>query len=128
MVRSRARLIIALAASVIVGSGCLHAGVGSGADPFGGADENRILVRVENLADSDMTVSALGPRQRQSLGVVPGRSSARFEIPWRGRDFLRFQIEPMDGAPHTTDAVSLEPGEQIQLFLQWPASRSTVRR
>jgi len=128
MACSPARLFLALAVSVLAGSGCLSTTGGSGADPFGGADENRILVRVENLADSDMTISALGPRQRQVLGVVRGRSSARFEIPWRSRDFLRFQIEPMDGAPHTTDAVSLEPGEQIQLFLQWPASRSTVRR
>jgi len=125
---SSARLLVAVALSAALGSGCLSSGTGWGPDPFAGEDQSQVFVQVENLSDADMTVSALASRQRHSLGVVRSRSSARFAIPWRAPDLLRFQIEPMGGPPHTTDALSMEPGERVQLFLQLPASRSTVRR
>jgi len=99
-----------------------------GADPFRSADDDKIPIQVENLSAEDMMVMVLGTARRHDLGRVNSRSTARFAVPWSRSEQIRIQIEPMTSSPHTVSAASVEPGDHLELILNFPASRSVLRR
>jgi hypothetical protein len=99
-----------------------------GTDPFRSADENQISIQVENLSAEDMMVMVLGTARHHDLGRINSRSTARFAVPWSRSEQIRVQIEPTTGSPHTVSASSVEPGDHLELVLNFPASRSVLRR
>lgn len=98
-------------------------------DPFATTSEQRVSVRVENLTSEDVSVRALGPGRRMELGQIRARTVQQFSIPWTSFRDIRFQLElTTGGRPHTTQAVPVASGDQVNLFVGLPLSRSQVRR
>ncbi|TVR52611.1 MAG: hypothetical protein EA421_13445 [Gemmatimonadales bacterium] len=100
----------------------------TGPDPFSTGDERSFSIQVENLSSEDMRVAVLGPDRRHDLGQINPRSTGRFAIPLSEHAQVRIRIEPISGSPHTMPAMTVEPGDHLELFLQFPASRSMLRR
>jgi hypothetical protein len=120
------RSLVALALVVSTASCGLPGG--RGADPFARADERSLLIRVQNLNLDDMNVTAVTAGQRYPLGLVNGRSTRHFSIPWSSFEDVRFQIDPVTGRRHTTPGLTVGPGENIELVIQRNVQRSFVRR
>jgi hypothetical protein len=97
-------------------------------DPFRGQAERQLTVRVENTGTEEVSVLALGPGRRTSLGRIQGRSVRQFSVPWSSVQDVRFQIEPLGGRRVTTAGIVVGPGEFIQLVVTQPVDRSYVRR
>ncbi|TVP47565.1 MAG: hypothetical protein EA350_04760 [Gemmatimonadales bacterium] len=122
------RAFTVVAVALVVG-GCAILGGGiTSSDPFRSQAERRLSVRVENVNTDEMTVNALAPGRRHSLGRIPGRSVQQFSIPWASTQDVRFQIEPLRGRRHTTRGVSVGPGESVHLLITQPVERSAVYR
>lgn len=97
-------------------------------DLFSSRDERSFSIQVENLSTEDMRVSVLEPDRRHDLGQIKPRSTGRFTIPMSDHAQVRIWIEPFSGSPHTIPAMSVGPGDHLELVLQFPASRSILRR
>ncbi len=113
---------------VLLLGGCAAIGGGSGWDPFAGAAERRLAVRVENVSRDDVRITALAPGRRLEMGLVGGRSRRDFSIPWQAMEDVRFQIEIVAGRRHTTVGVPVAAGDRVELIVQDPIQRSIVRR
>lgn len=101
---------------------------GRGADPFADAGERSVLVRVQNMNLDDMTVTAVAAGRRHELGMINGRSTRHFTVPWSTYDEVRFHIDPATGRRFTTRGVTLGPGESVELVIQHNVRQSFVRR
>ena len=100
-----------LAASACGGGRSLATG-----DPFSGdgtATEARVRVRNSNFYDA--TITAIGDNVRRRLGTVGGNSSATFTMPWEFSGGLRIQIDLLAGPTCTTDTVTVNPGDIVDL-------------
>lgn len=122
----RVRRFMGLGVVLLALSGC--AALGTANDPFRTQSEQQLIIRVENTGVDDVTIHAMGPGRRVSLGRIQGRSIRQFSIPWSSVQDVRFQIEPLGGRRVTTQAVLVGPGEFIQLVVTQPADRSFIRR
>jgi hypothetical protein len=120
-------LILAAVLLLVGGCAALSGGITS-SDPFRSQAEQRLSVRVENIHGDEMTVSAIAPGRRHSLGRIQGRSVQQYSIPWSATQELRFQIEPLTGRRHTTRGVPVAPGEVVSLVITQPVERSLIRR
>jgi hypothetical protein len=120
-------LVLAAGALILTGCAALSGGITYN-DPFQSTSERRLSVRVENTNGFDMSVVALAPGRRYQLGQVQGRTIRQFSIPWSQHQEVRFQIEPVAGRRHTTQALPVGPGEWIWLQITEPINRSVVRR
>ncbi len=120
-------LLLATLVFLTTGCGALSAGI-TGSDPFAGHAERRLSVRVDNGNTSDMSVRAIVPGRRVELGRVRARTVQQFSIPWSGHQEVRFQVEPMGGRQHTTNGISVGPGDFVNVVITDPVSRSFVRR
>jgi hypothetical protein len=119
----------AVLAVVFAGSGCSALTGGFAAnDPFQTQSERQLTVRVENTGNEEVTVVAVGPGRRTSLGRIQGRSVRQFSVPWNSVQDIRFQIEPLGGRRVTTASVMVGPGEFVQLVVTQPVDRSYIRR
>jgi hypothetical protein len=122
------RTLVLAAVFLLVGGCAVLSGGITSSDPFRSQAEQRLSVRVENVNFDDMTVTALSPGRRHSLGRIPGRSTRQYSIPWSSTQEIRFQIEPQTGRRHTTRGVPVGPGEFVSLIITQPVERSVVRR
>ena len=87
-----------------------------GADPFSGAGtaaDARVRVRNSNFYDA--TLIALSDNGRRRLGTVGGNSTAVFTMPWEFSGSLRIQIDLLAGPTCTTDVITVNPGDTVDL-------------
>jgi hypothetical protein len=87
-----------------------------GQDPFagsGGAPQVRIVVRNGNFYDATLTAIIDGGRRR--LGTVVGNQSSTFVMPWDFTGGLRIQIDLLAGPSCTTELITVNPGDNLQL-------------
>jgi hypothetical protein len=75
-----------------------------------------------------VSVRALSAGSRVSLGTVDPRSRRAVAIPWNNRDNVRFQLELLAGRSHTTQSLTVGPGDRVELWIGDPVQRSVVRR
>ena len=98
-----------------------------GGDPFSGAGtatEARVRVRNSNFYDA--TLIALSDNGRRRLGTVGGNSTAVFTMPWEFSGGLRIQIDLLAGPSCTTDVITVNPGDTVELEIL-PVTNSFCR-
>jgi len=119
----------AVLAVVLLLAGCGLVGAGRGDwDPFRGADERQLQVTVENLTNTDVTVTVLAAGRRERLGIINSRTRDTFGVSWSNTRAVRFRLDPLGARSHTTTALSAAPGEHLEVIVQQPITRSFVRR
>ena len=115
---------LALAAALLLLPGC---GLFSQRDnPFRTESAGRISIVVENRNTESVLVEVLEDERRLGLGTVAGRARAAYVIPWPETQELRFVITPPQGREHTTTGVRIEPGSEIELWVQDPVELSVL--
>jgi hypothetical protein len=102
----------------------------AGGDPFsaggaGAATEARIRVRNQNFYDA--TITALSDNGRRRLGTVGGNSSATFTMPWAFSGGLRIQIDLLAGPTCTTDVITVNPGDTVEMDIMPDMNSSFCR-
>jgi hypothetical protein len=114
MIRRSPFLVLSLLA------GCATAGKAVDADPFKEAPKGRqeIRIAVENLNFNDARLFALSLGKRQRLGIVAGKRSAVFTIPWPGPEPLRIEIDLLAGPKCTTRMIETDPGDTLDLIIE----------
>ena len=116
-----------LAAALLTAVGC--AGVRTATNPFeeGAATSRIITIEVENHNFNEATLRAVSRTERR-LGVVTGNGKGTFTIPWMTVDDLRIRIDLLAGDLHTTNRVTVGPGDSVHLTIQNPLRRSLLTR
>lgn len=88
------------------------------ATPFGEEPADRsIRIFVTNLNFMDATLWALTPGTREKLGVVTGKREAIYTLPWRNYTDLKIEIDILAGPRCTTEALPVDPGDDIELII-----------
>jgi hypothetical protein len=122
--RSRGFARPLLAAALLVLPGC---GAFSQRDnPFRTESAARLSIVVENRNTQSVLVEVLDSERRLGLGTVAGRTRAVYVIPWPDTQQIRFVITPPQGLEHTTRGVRVEPGSEIELWVQDPVELSVL--
>ena len=100
-----------------------------GSDPFsgGGAAAAQIRIHIRNLNFYDATITALGDTGRRRLGTVSGNQSATFTMPWTFTGSLRLEVDLLAGGTCTTDAITVNPGDDVDLQIQSTTSANFCR-
>jgi hypothetical protein len=128
--RLRAAVLLVLSAGTLLMGGCGTSGrTIPGADPFaGGAAAAEVRLRVRNNNFYDATLWALNDSgSRRRLGTVSGNQSAVFTMPWPYAATLRVQIDLLAGSTCTTDPISVNPGDDLELQIQSTATSNFCR-
>jgi hypothetical protein len=103
---------------------------GTRADPMarGGGERDMITLRVNNLNFNDATLTLMTSGTRNRIGIVPGKSTQTFTVPWPNLQELRVQISVLAGGNFTTSPVTVGPGERVELLIQENVRASQLRR
>ncbi len=95
-----------------------------GQDPFrGDSGPPQLRIRVQNLNFYDARLTTIGDNGRRRLGTVGGNQRAVFRIPWAFPTGMRIEIDLLAGPSCITEAIVVEPGDEIQF--QIPANLET---
>ncbi len=88
-----------------------------GADPFsptaGTAAEIRVRVRNSNFYDA--TLTAAGDMGQRRLGTVGGNQTSVFTTPWTATGGLQIRVDLLAGPTCITDAITVSPGDMVEL-------------
>jgi hypothetical protein len=115
---------LTLAALPVLLTGC---GLLSGRDnPFRSESAARLSIVVENRNTDSVLVEVVEPERRVGLGTVEGQGRAVYVIPWPEAQELRFVITPPQGRSHMTTGVRIEPGTEVELWVQDPVEMSVL--
>lgn len=94
-------------------------------NPFGGAAEmQQIRITVTNLNWNDATLHALRGGERVRLGVVSGKSDARYTIDWPMNLDLQVEIDLLAGGTCRTRRMAVSPGDVVDLQIDANLDRS----
>jgi hypothetical protein len=77
-----------------------------------------LRIDVTNLNFQDATLHALRGGERHRLGTVTGKGSATYTIEWRTPQTFQLEIDLLAGGRCTTRAVTVDPGERLQLQIE----------
>lgn len=102
-------------------------------DPFGGpqgqgglSDQIHIIARSQN--PEDVVLYALSSQGTERLGRLDRSNQEVFRLPWSDVGELRIRVEILAGPRHTTNALSVQPGDRVELWVQPDAEDSFIRR
>lgn len=90
--------------------------------------QGSISLLVNNLSFNDATLTLLTPGNRSRLGVVSGKGTQHFTVPWPGAQELRIQVSLLAGGSFTTSPVTVGPGERLELVIQESGRGTVIRR
>lgn len=80
------------------------------------AERQEIRVQIQNHNFSDATIYSIEREgHRKRLGIVTGKSDSVFTLPWKTSEPLRFEFELLAGPRCTTEAMSVDPGDTLEL-------------
>lgn len=80
------------------------------------ASRNQVQIQVQNFNFADATVWVLvRDARRQRLGIVTGKSSAVFTIPWTFSEPLRLEFDLLADVRCITEELSVDPGDILEL-------------
>ncbi len=110
--------LAALALGLLLTAGCASAGTADG--PFDDRSQaDQIRIEVENHNFSDVTVWAVVQGARRSrLGTVRGKSDSVFTLPWDFSLPLALELDLVAGPRCTTEELTVDPGDSVQLQIQ----------
>ena len=111
---SRVSFVLALAAVV---AGCVSGGGRS--VPLFGEPEGKLLlqIQVQNNNFNDATLHAIWNGSRRRLGTVTGKSKATYTLEWTTSNPLQLEIDFLAGGVCTTQAITANPGETLDLII-----------
>ena len=105
----RTSLIVIL---LVLGTGCA-----SSRTPFD--DPNRptdvVEIEVANRNFNQATLWSVGLGERRRLGIVPGKGTETFIIPWTVSGMLQFEIQILSDARCLTEELDTDPGDLLYL-------------
>jgi hypothetical protein len=109
-------------------SGSSHAGRSSRASfaPSPGATSIRVYVTNRNFMDA--TIWAVSTGTRKKLGVVTGKRDAVFTVPWDIPTALWLEIDMLAGDRCTTEALQVDPGDDIEVVVDVDMNGSPLCR
>lgn len=113
--RTRSALVLGTLLTSFALAACAGAG-STTSDPFdgpGGRNEFRILVQNDNFYDA--RVYTLLDGVRRLLGTVGGKTNGVFTMPLEFSQELRLEIDLLAGPTCVTQALTVDPGDTIQL-------------
>jgi len=87
-------------------------------------EANQVKVIVDNRNFSDARLFAVTVGKRVGLGVVGGKDSATFTIPWAYPDQLRIEIDLLSGPSCTTRSIEADPGDTLDLQIESAFNRT----
>jgi hypothetical protein len=121
---TRVAAVATLGLSLGLGA-CAGSGPNVSADPFSAATEGpqTISIHVTNLNFQDARLWAVSTAGRQRIGVVGGKANAVYRISWEFSRPLRFEIDLLAGPSCTTDALMVDPGDELQLQIEMDLAR-----
>ncbi len=80
------------------------------------AERSQVQIRVENFNFNDATVWVrVREERRQRLGIVTGKSSAVFTIPWTISEPMRLEFDLLADVRCVTEELSVDPGDILEL-------------
>jgi hypothetical protein len=111
----RKAAFLALPVALMAFAGCSH----NGDRPMftrtpGQGDKVTIHADNQNFLDAD--VYALWNGQRDRLGMVTGKSTQTFDVPFRDND-LQLQIDFVGSGVMTTDHITVWQGDQVDVVI-----------
>ena len=123
----------AVGAVLLLGvTGCASArGKPTSGNPFAQelAEHGEIQIRILNMNFNDATVWALvRDVRRERLGMVTGKSEATFTMPWTFSDALSLEFDLIGGVRCITEALSVDPGDIIELQISVEPSQDPTCR
>lgn len=86
-------------------------------DYFQEEGDAAISLRVDNNNFNDATLWVLADGARRRLGIVGGNTRRTFRIPWTGVRTVRVEVDLLAGGGFTTDPLSVERGEELDLVI-----------
>jgi hypothetical protein len=105
-------------------AGCAASGGRGSGNPFGDDGPPRqIRLIVTNHDFNDATLDAFRDAERIRLGVVTGKTEETFTLPWPTTQTLQLRISLLSAGDCLTDAITVDPGEVIELQIQLQAVR-----
>jgi hypothetical protein len=99
-------------------------------DPMAGMDGSggSVSLRVTNMSFNDATVTVIRSGSRSRLGVVSGKGTALYTVPWAGVQELRLHISLLASGTYTTPPVTISSGERLELVVEENLRLSSLRR
>ncbi|MGD8318920.1 MAG: hypothetical protein PVJ02_00650 [Gemmatimonadota bacterium] len=127
----RTLLLLGLAASTVLTAGCSLLRRGDSGDAFARSQAGRQVLEIVviNLNFNDATlwvVSRAGKRTR--LGMVTGKDEGHFTIPWAFSEPMAIEIDMVAGPRCTSDTLTADPGDIIELRIDVAFSESSACR
>lgn len=105
----RTRLI---ATALVLGAGCAPSGAAfDDATP----PPDRVEIEVVNRNFNQAEIWALGLGGRRRLGIVPGKATETFTLPWAASGYLRLEMQILSDATCLTDELDTDPGDLLYL-------------
>ena len=117
-----ARVVLAMAVTVLVAACAARAGEGNPAITPG--LEDQIEIRIINNNFSDARMYAVHPRGREYIGMLTGKTEANYFLDWDLSQTLAIEISLLAGGTCTTDELTVDPGEA--LFLSIDSTMATM--
>ena len=122
----RTRLAPLLTLAIALGvTACAGSSPNLNADPFEAASEGpqTISIHVTNLNFQEARLWAVSSAGRQRIGVVGGKADAVYRIPWDFSKPLQVEIDLLAGPSCTTEALIVDPGDELQLQIEMDLAR-----
>jgi len=97
-------------------------------DPFRADSEGIVFLEVRNTLGEEVRIRVRSQAGGMDLGSVPARTVTRLTFPWGDFGRLSLQLEPATGSRFTLPPLEVHAGEVLELIIQSPVDRSTLRR
>jgi hypothetical protein len=111
--RVRPRATLALLPALLALTACATPGASTDQPFADGREEVRIRIQNDNFYDA--RVYALVDGVRRQLGYVGGKTDRVFTMPLSFSQVLRLQFDILAGPTCTTEALTVDPGDLLQL-------------
>jgi hypothetical protein len=97
-------------------------------DPFRGDAEGIVFLEVRNTLEEEVRIRVRSQAGGMDLGSAPARTVTRLTFPWGDFGRLSLQLEPATGSRFTLPPLEVHAGAVLELVIQSPVDRSTLRR
>ena len=121
------RVVFALAL-IASAAACSQRGGALGRSFPGTGEESVIRIHVTNLNFMDATLYALTTGTRERLGILTGKKEAVYTLPLKFSTQLRIEIDLLAGDRCTTEALTVDPGDDIELIIDLDMNGSPLCR
>ena len=117
MARSVSPLGVALGTALVLVAGACAGGRAAVPSPFVAGDEATILLTVDNQDFRDATVYADWNGVRQRVGMVIGKTTETFTVPWREYE-VRLEVDFIGGGElKVADPMPVWPGDHLDFVI-----------